>query len=258
MLSVAASGRAPFAKKSSAADFRQPMAAPRKGGPKVDRYAGIQASGDPISTSPAATARVLNCCVAPVVSTYFPAISSVNPQPPRSAAMLNRHDRQFEPLPDGRAAAWGFCLLSVIVMLMTSVASGVEQGANSDTGWAIAVPRDAGGQAALDLQQRMILDTVFPAHAPLLTKPALPPPKQAPAAASDMKRVAVRPDGVDGWRPASVPVPPHEDRGQVNPLGPSDSPDRVVLPHEQPIAPAPLPNLPTKAVEQERTLQDHQ
>jgi hypothetical protein len=155
--------------------------------------------------------------------------------------MLNRYDRQFELLPDWWAARKRLCLLSVVVVLMTSVASGVEQRTHSNTPWAIAAPRDAGGQAALDLQQRMILDTIFPAHAPLLTKPAAPPPDQAPATAPDIKRVAVRPDGVDGWRPASVPISPLEDSRQVNPSGPGPSPETAILPHEQPVAQAPAP-----------------
>jgi hypothetical protein len=58
-----------------------------------------------------------------------------------------------------------------------------------------------------------------------------------------MKRVAVRPDGVDGWRPATVPIPPHEDSRQVNPLVPGASADTVILPHEQSIVQAPAPEV---------------
>ncbi len=153
--------------------------------------------------------------------------------------MLNSHFRQFEPRPDCRAVGRHLRLLGLVAVLVTSAANGAEHRDHSNTGWEVATPRAAEGQVPLDLQQRMILDAIFSAHTPLLTKPASPQPKPAPAAPSDLKRVAVRPDGVDGWRPARSVVAPPGNSHPVTPSVPDASSGSAVLPHETPIVPAP-------------------
>ena len=85
--------------------------------------------------------------------------------------MLNSHFRQFEPRQIARAVGRHLRLLGLVAVLVTSAANGVEHRDHSNTGWEVAAPRAAEGQAPLDLQQRMILDTIFSAHSPLLTKP---------------------------------------------------------------------------------------
>jgi hypothetical protein len=153
--------------------------------------------------------------------------------------MLNSHFRQCEPRRDCRAVGRHLRLLGLVAVLVTSAANGAEHRDHSNTGWEVAAPRAAEGQVPLDFQQRMILDAIFSAHTPLLAKPASPQPKPAPAAPSDMKRVAVRPDGVDGWRPASSVIVPQGNSLQVIPSVPGASPDAAVLPHEKPIVPTP-------------------
>jgi hypothetical protein len=72
-----------------------------------------------------------------------------------------------------------------------------------DSGWAIAVPAPlATGQPA-DVQQQMILRHLLDGTQ-LLLKPSPSSPAHTirPASQVDIPRVAVRPDDVEGWRPA--------------------------------------------------------
>jgi hypothetical protein len=67
----------------------------------------------------------------------------------------------------------------------------------------------------------MILDTIFSGDAPLVSKPPSPPSSKPVTAVSDAKRMAVRPEGVDGWRPARAANPPRIGSQHVAPSTPA-------------------------------------
>jgi len=102
-----------------------------------------------------------------------------------------------------------------------------------DSGWAVAVPSTiATGSATHDLQQQAILDHVLEqTRTPLLLnrRPPVVVNVPAPAAGNASKadienakeelktlRIAVRPDGIEGWRPAGRAVPPLHEPAQAS------------------------------------------
>lgn len=91
---------------------------------------------------------------------------------------------------------------AVVGWTLLAVTNGAEQ---VDSGWAIAVPSPlATDSKAADPHQQMVLRHVLEQKQPLLQKPS---PTSAAQTSTDRShsglRFAVRPDGVDGWRPAA-------------------------------------------------------
>src|SRR5687767_8658610 len=103
--------------------------------------------------------------------------------------MLSSHFGQFERRRIGwvvgRRSQW---LSLLLVVAGSSVAGGVEHRDQSHNSWTISASQTADSRTAVDLQQRMILDTLLPWPGPLVTGPSsLPPARPAPSAASGMK-----------------------------------------------------------------------
>jgi hypothetical protein len=147
-------------------------------------------------------------------------------------------------------------LVSLVGVIATNSASGIEQHSSSVGGWTISAARPSDSQVPLDLQQQMILDTIFRSHAPLLTSPPASP-AQPSASASDKVRVATRPEGVGGWRPARsaiataaprdispLPVAPQNDAALPDETGGAPAPGQEDIANEQPesrdLSPKPL------------------
>ena len=108
---------------------------------------------------------------------------------------------------------WLLAALATITgCTLLAVAYGAEQ---NDSGWAIATPSPlATGNKTNDLRQQIILRHILAqSQLPLLQKPS-----PTSTAAQDTVqpghtglRFAVRPDGVEGWRPAGQSLGPHRD-----------------------------------------------
>ena len=107
---------------------------------------------------------------------------------------LYAHKRWVIVILAGALLAWGGVRVEI----------GAEQ---VQTNWALSGPAPIeSAPTPADLRQQMILDTIFFPREPILRIPAASP---VAAAATDTNtswlRFAVRPDGDDGWRPASEP-----------------------------------------------------
>jgi hypothetical protein len=130
-------------------------------------------------------------------------------------------------------------LTMVAVAVCGGIFAGAKGGQLVDSGWAVATPTPiTSGATSDDPAHQMLLRQVLEqTQQPLLIKRS---PSQLPSAKTEQGqggvRFAVRPDGIDGWRPASEPfLPPGE---PVAPAAP------VV-----PVAPVPIPSVavPTPA-----------
>jgi hypothetical protein len=103
-----------------------------------------------------------------------------------------------------------------------------------DSGWAVAIPSSIGhGSATPSIEQQIVIRNVLEqTQQPLVTKP----PAQAAQTSNQHTagvRFAVKPDGVDGWRPAGQPISTLGQETGVH-LGPPQSASPQAAPAQNP------------------------